>query len=124
MGELGGPRFTFVHKRRFQGTKTEHSEPRMLYDYLTLRPALDRLICYMLFRARCLSLCPCRGKHHLYARDFKDSKKCRADRLNINRFQDAFKNLGKPPHVYLAINAEDSNIVYYKISPGLVKPPV
>ncbi|EMD31440.1 tRNA-splicing endonuclease subunit Sen15 [Gelatoporia subvermispora B] len=37
---------------------------------------------------------------------------------------EAFKELGSPPHVYLAINAEDSSIVYYKISPGIVKPPV
>ena len=41
-----------------------------------------------------------------------------------NRFHQAFQDLGKPPHVYLAINAEDSNIVYYKLSPGIVKPPV
>lgn len=40
------------------------------------------------------------------------------------RFHQAFADLGRPPHVYLAINAEDSNIVYYKLSPGIVKPPV
>ena len=40
------------------------------------------------------------------------------------RFHQAFEDLGKPPHIYLAINAEDSNIVYYKLSPGIVKPPV
>jgi len=36
----------------------------------------------------------------------------------------AFEELGGPPHIYLAINTEDSSIVYYKISPGIVKPPV
>ncbi|KAI0374746.1 hypothetical protein BV20DRAFT_960901 [Pilatotrama ljubarskyi] len=35
-----------------------------------------------------------------------------------------FRELGSPPHVYLAINTDDSSIVYYKISPGIVKPPL
>ncbi|KAI0771385.1 tRNA intron endonuclease [Irpex lacteus] len=47
-----------------------------------------------------------------------------AESLSISWFDEAFKQLGKPSQVYLAINAEDSNIVYYKISPGIVKPPV
>ncbi|KAI0346051.1 hypothetical protein BDW22DRAFT_943248 [Trametopsis cervina] len=47
-----------------------------------------------------------------------------SESLSISWFHKAFEDLGKPPHVYLAINAEDSNIVYYKLSPGIVKPPV
>jgi tRNA-splicing endonuclease subunit Sen15, fungi type len=36
----------------------------------------------------------------------------------------AFQELGNPEVVYLAINADDSSIVYYKISQGIAKPPV
>ena len=46
----------------------------------------------------------------------------RDEGLATIRFRQAFEDLGKPPHIYLAINAEDSNIVYYKLSPGIVKP--
>ncbi|TDL17857.1 hypothetical protein BD410DRAFT_816364 [Rickenella mellea] len=35
----------------------------------------------------------------------------------------AFEDLGNPPELYLAITTEDSSIVYYKISRGIVKPP-
>lgn len=42
----------------------------------------------------------------------------------LSRFHKAFEELGKPPQIYLAINSEDSSIVYYKLSPGIVKPPV
>lgn len=41
-----------------------------------------------------------------------------------HRIRTTFKELGSPAHVYLAINTEDSSIVYYKISPGIVKPPL
>jgi len=37
-------------------------------------------------------------------------------------FQNAFKALTDPPAIYLAINSDDSSIVYYKISTGFVKP--
>ncbi|KAH9841486.1 tRNA intron endonuclease [Rhodofomes roseus] len=47
-----------------------------------------------------------------------------AESLSIAWLHDAFGELGSPPHIYLAINTEDSSIVYYKISPGIVKPPV
>ncbi|KAI0695997.1 tRNA intron endonuclease [Cytidiella melzeri] len=47
-----------------------------------------------------------------------------SESLSLSWFRDAFEDMGKPPHIYLAINAEDSNIVYYKLSPGIVKPPV
>lgn len=40
------------------------------------------------------------------------------------RLHDAFRELGGPPQIYLAINTDDSSIVYYKISSGIVKPPV
>ena len=42
----------------------------------------------------------------------------------LYRIRTTFKELGGPPHVYLAINTEDSSIVYYKISPGIIKPPL
>ncbi|KAJ3553491.1 hypothetical protein NM688_g3579 [Phlebia brevispora] len=47
-----------------------------------------------------------------------------SESLSISWFHQAFEDLGKPPHVYLAINSDDSNIVYYKLSPGIVKPPI
>jgi len=47
-----------------------------------------------------------------------------SESLSVSWFHQAFEDLGKPSHIYLAINAEDSNIVYYKLSPGIVKPPV
>lgn len=76
-------------------------------------------------RRSCSTLCPahspnpyrCHGTaiKWLYEHDFSHAQ---------NRFHQAFEDLGKPPHVYLAINSDDSNIVYYKLSPGIVKPPV
>ncbi|KAI0070036.1 hypothetical protein K474DRAFT_1670477 [Panus rudis PR-1116 ss-1] len=47
-----------------------------------------------------------------------------SESLSMSWFHEAFERLGKPPHIYLAINTEDSSIVYYKLSPGIVKPPV
>ena len=41
-----------------------------------------------------------------------------------SRLSDAFKDLEDPPEIILAITTEDSSIVYYKISPGIVKPPL
>ncbi|KAF5386986.1 hypothetical protein D9615_001967 [Tricholomella constricta] len=38
--------------------------------------------------------------------------------------QDAFTLLENPAGIYLAITSEDASIVYYKISQGIVKPPV
>jgi len=34
----------------------------------------------------------------------------------------AFEDMGDVPELYVAITAEDSSIVYYKLSKGLVKP--
>ncbi|KAI0709052.1 tRNA intron endonuclease [Earliella scabrosa] len=47
-----------------------------------------------------------------------------SESLSTDWIRTTFKELGGPPHVYLAINTEDSSIVYYKISPGIVKPPL
>ena len=51
----------------------------------------------------------------------------------VARLQDAFKtlfpkesmdNVAAPPFLYVAITSSDSSIVYYKLSQGIVKPPV
>ncbi|KAI0781079.1 tRNA intron endonuclease [Trametes elegans] len=47
-----------------------------------------------------------------------------SESLSTDWIRTTFRELGAPPHVYLAINTEDSSIVYYKISPGIVKPPL
>ncbi|OBZ68968.1 putative tRNA-splicing endonuclease subunit sen15 [Grifola frondosa] len=47
-----------------------------------------------------------------------------AESLSTSWIRAAFKELGEPSQIYLGINAEDSSIVYYKISPGIVKPPL
>ncbi|KZT02037.1 uncharacterized protein LAESUDRAFT_738899 [Laetiporus sulphureus 93-53] len=47
-----------------------------------------------------------------------------SESLSTAWLKDAFRDLGSPDNVYLAINDQDSSIVYYKISPGIVKPPV
>jgi len=44
--------------------------------------------------------------------------------LSISWLQDAFKDLGNPKEIYLGITADDASIVYYKISQGIVKPPM
>jgi tRNA-splicing endonuclease subunit Sen15, fungi type len=40
------------------------------------------------------------------------------------RLKSAFSDFGHPSEVFLAISAEDSSIVYYKLSMGINKPPV
>ncbi|RDB14916.1 tRNA-splicing endonuclease subunit SEN15 [Hypsizygus marmoreus] len=47
-----------------------------------------------------------------------------AETLSISWLQSALSHLLNPPQVYLAITSEDASIVYYKISQGIVKPPV
>ncbi|KAI0731961.1 tRNA intron endonuclease [Fomitopsis betulina] len=47
-----------------------------------------------------------------------------SESLSIAWLHEAFRELGGPPQIYLAINTDDSSIVYYKISSGIVKPPV
>ncbi|KAL1694362.1 tRNA intron endonuclease [Schizophyllum commune] len=47
-----------------------------------------------------------------------------ADTISFAWLQSAFPHLGNPPEVYLAITATDASIVYYKISTGIVKPPL
>lgn len=44
--------------------------------------------------------------------------------MGVFRLENAFVSLDNPPEVYLAITSEDSSIVYYKISRGIVKPPL
>jgi tRNA-splicing endonuclease subunit Sen15 len=41
-----------------------------------------------------------------------------------NRLKAAFELLSNPPEIFLAITSQDASIVYYKISLGIVKPPV
>ncbi|KAI0670519.1 tRNA intron endonuclease [Trametes maxima] len=47
-----------------------------------------------------------------------------SESLSTDWIRTTFRELNSPAHVYLAINTEDSSIVYYKISPGIVKPPL
>ncbi|TFK34736.1 tRNA intron endonuclease [Crucibulum laeve] len=47
-----------------------------------------------------------------------------AETVSFAWLQTAFTLLSDPPEIYLAITSEDASIVYYKISRGIVKPPV
>ncbi|SJL07166.1 uncharacterized protein ARMOST_10509 [Armillaria ostoyae] len=47
-----------------------------------------------------------------------------AETVSYAWLQSAFKPLSDPSEIYLGITADDSSIVYYKISSGIVKPPV
>ncbi|KAK0469231.1 tRNA intron endonuclease [Desarmillaria tabescens] len=47
-----------------------------------------------------------------------------AETVSYAWLQSAFKSLSDPSEIYLGITADDSSIVYYKISSGIVKPPV
>lgn len=49
-----------------------------------------------------------------------------AEPISTSHFGAAFTSLGEraPKELYLAICAEDSSIVYYKISKGIVKPSI
>ena len=40
------------------------------------------------------------------------------------RIKDVFTALADPPSIYLAVASDDSSIVYYKLSSGIVKPSV
>ncbi|KAF9487751.1 hypothetical protein BDN71DRAFT_596597 [Pleurotus eryngii] len=44
--------------------------------------------------------------------------------ISLEWLENAFVSLDDPPEVFLAITSEDSSIVYYKISRGIVKPPL
>ncbi|KDQ25679.1 hypothetical protein PLEOSDRAFT_1046111, partial [Pleurotus ostreatus PC15] len=44
--------------------------------------------------------------------------------VSLQWLDNAFVSLDDPPEVYLAITSDDSSIVYYKISRGIVKPPL
>ncbi|KIJ64573.1 hypothetical protein HYDPIDRAFT_28507 [Hydnomerulius pinastri MD-312] len=49
-----------------------------------------------------------------------------AESISTSWFRDAFASLGTnaPEAIFVAITAEDSSTVYYKISKGIVKPPL
>ncbi|KAF9013127.1 tRNA intron endonuclease [Cyathus striatus] len=47
-----------------------------------------------------------------------------AETVSFSWLQTAFKLLAEPEEIYLAVTSEDASIVYYKISLGIVKPPV
>ncbi|KAF8229559.1 hypothetical protein L208DRAFT_165560 [Tricholoma matsutake] len=47
-----------------------------------------------------------------------------AETVSFAWLKTAFELLSSPPEIYLAITSEDASIVYYKISLGIVKPPV
>ena len=42
----------------------------------------------------------------------------------VSRLKSAFSGFKNPGELFLAINAEDSSIVYYKLSMGITKPPL
>jgi tRNA-splicing endonuclease subunit Sen15 len=41
-----------------------------------------------------------------------------------SRLEAAFKGLGGLGEIYVAIVADDSSVVYYKLTAGIAKPPV
>ncbi|KAK0223755.1 Sen15 protein-domain-containing protein [Armillaria fumosa] len=47
-----------------------------------------------------------------------------AETVSYAWLQSAIKSLSDSSEIYLGITADDSSIVYYKISSGIVKPPV
>ncbi|KAI0295679.1 tRNA intron endonuclease, partial [Multifurca ochricompacta] len=47
-----------------------------------------------------------------------------AETISMTWLKSAFGEFEQPEEVFLAINAEDSSIVYYKLSTGITKPPV
>ncbi|KIY44994.1 hypothetical protein FISHEDRAFT_67240 [Fistulina hepatica ATCC 64428] len=47
-----------------------------------------------------------------------------AEVVSYSWIKDAFPALGNPEEIYLAITDDDSSLVYYKISQGIVKPPM
>jgi tRNA-splicing endonuclease subunit Sen15 len=47
-----------------------------------------------------------------------------AESLSAAWIRAAFAELGQPPALFLAITADDASVVYYKLSRGIVKPPL
>jgi len=47
-----------------------------------------------------------------------------AETVSFAWLKAAFELLSNPPEIFLAITSQDASIVYYKISLGIVKPPV
>ncbi|KAJ4471665.1 tRNA intron endonuclease [Lentinula lateritia] len=47
-----------------------------------------------------------------------------AESISLAWIQDVFAALANPPSIYLAVVSDDSSIVYYKLSSGIVKPSI
>ncbi|KAJ3775663.1 tRNA intron endonuclease [Lentinula raphanica] len=47
-----------------------------------------------------------------------------AESISLDWIQNAFKSLDYPSSLYLAVVSDDSSIVYYKLSSGIVKPSI
>ncbi|KAJ3788168.1 tRNA intron endonuclease, partial [Lentinula aff. detonsa] len=47
-----------------------------------------------------------------------------AESISIAWIQNVFSALENPHSIYLAVVSDDSSIVYYKLSPGIVKPSI
>ncbi|KAJ3847894.1 tRNA intron endonuclease [Lentinula lateritia] len=47
-----------------------------------------------------------------------------AESISLAWIQDVFAALVNPPSIYLAVVSDDSSIVYYKLSSGIVKPSI
>ncbi|KAE9404890.1 hypothetical protein BT96DRAFT_813054 [Gymnopus androsaceus JB14] len=47
-----------------------------------------------------------------------------AESISMAWIKDVFTALADPPSIYLAVASDDSSIVYYKLSSGIVKPSV
>ncbi|KAI0269988.1 tRNA intron endonuclease [Gloeopeniophorella convolvens] len=46
-----------------------------------------------------------------------------SETVSIGWLRSALEEFGHPTEVYLAVNADDSSTVYYKLSMGITKPP-
>ncbi|KAF9074454.1 tRNA intron endonuclease [Rhodocollybia butyracea] len=47
-----------------------------------------------------------------------------AESISMVWLKDVFEALGNPSSIYLAVVSDDSSIVYYKLSSGIVKPSI
>lgn len=47
-----------------------------------------------------------------------------SEKLSAEWIRDAFKELGNPEAIYVAITSDDSSLVYYKLTRGIAKPPL
>ena len=72
----------------------------------------------------CRRICPCRCELSCLWTAWARNATCFVTQVltSCNRIHGAFEDMGDVPELYVAITAEDSSIVYYKLSKGLVKP--